>query len=1283
MNKIWKLFLSRLFWLVLFFIIVSTCSAYIVLADDTLPTGVQDQIVILDPKNITKPAGQKQYLYFDDKCLSIYDISYIIYCNDNGKYEEQFIYTFCNESLSNTPQIDISYQLTDADGNAIQGGGFEVKALKPGETSRTVSVGGYPEDWYPDTVSYIIGRSKDIYYLKLEYEGNEGTFTKNPSFLHYEDFHGVILPYDSELRPKGKEDLEIKTYWDFSLLEQNTNLANYQLSLVTLALARNAYKPDRIEGVMDTLGINDNFNSYQDPNGDVYHPMAYYGYEKATIKGISYNIFCVSIKGSSNLMDFSTDVNDGPIFFKNCMINTRNDLIRFMEESTGAHSLDELKNQNNIFLIAGHSLGGATANLLAVNVTDFANPEKIFCYTFEPPHTCTELDLIGVEVIPHNFINERDWVTDMPPWHKATTYGHNIKFDSLALDSKIYEELFEVNNDPFSLYQHKGVFRFHTSDNDLAYLMQAAATLDGIHPESVIKRIIRVKCPVYVNVYHDGNLISSTKEGEESNLCPNLAYSVVNGNDKYVFLYDDSEFDIEVVGTGEGKMDYEVFQEDTADGMSFIKGFSSVKITEGKCISSTIDNSVSSCTLLEDTVRLFVVDPEKPNSENNIKEIYIDGSEKSILKPDHVSMNQSEYIYTGEEIIPSISVTVSGNKLTENQDYILKCSNNIRVGTAELVVEGMGDYVGSVSRNYTIISNNPSNPDQPDNPNDPDMPEYDDGDNGIKPGDLPPGMKQPEGIWIGGLQKKYAYTGSAIKPDFRVYYGDKRLAPKLDYTVSYKKNTNPGTDAQVVLTFKGDFTGKKTAAFEIEKNPLSPGTVSADALFAAYKKGRKNNAVKPVLAAADGTVLKYTNKDFELEYKDAKTGQASTCETPGDYIVHMTAKSGSRGYASGASIDVPLTVIDGKPVMSGVKAGGSLKVKFTGEKALPALTLKYAGQTLDSKNYSVETVSGDNYADPGSHILILRGDGVNVFGTKRITYKITGKRKLDDSKYAAVMIDPAGLDAEGQAPYAYGGAKPEIVVSYNGVRLKKGRDYTVSYRNNKKAGNTASLTVKGIGGYAGTVEKEFKVSQRDLKDLILVVNDRAESGREKDYEKTPIMFFTKDGFADQRLKKSDYTAVFTVSSGSTAPKAGDTVSVNIAAKSGGNYTGEASAEFRIIKGTEDLGKAAVAVNKGKAFGYTGKEIRPAGGDVEVKLKGSTVSPEKYELIYFNNVERGSAAVWIKGKNGCGGGRVVRFKIGGSKAADMWDGVIQAVQNMEERTAVKTFRPVWRYKRKAA
>lgn len=62
--------------------------------------------------------------------------------------------------------------------------------------------------------------------------------------------------------------------------------------------------------------------------------------------------------------------------------------------------------------------------------------------------------------------------------------------------------------------------------------------------------------------------------------------------------------------------------------------------------------------------------------------------------------------------------------------------------------------------------------------------------------------------------------------------------------------------------------------------------------------------------------------------------------------------------------------------------------------------------------------------------------------------------------------------------YIYDGKekKPDVTVKYGYATLQQGTDYTVEYSNNVKAG-TATVTIKGIGIYSGTVSKNFEIKE--------------------------------------------------------------------------------------------------------------------------------------------------------------------------------------------------------------
>ena len=530
----------------------------------------------------------------------------------------------------------------------------------------------------------------------------------------------------------------------------------------------------------------------------------------------------------------------------------------------------------------------------------------------------------------------------------------------------------------------------------------------------------------------------------------------------------------------------------------------------------------------------------------------------------------------------------------------------------------------------------------------------DDNEDGIEEGDLPIGAEIPDGIWIGGLKKSYPYTGNAIKPEVRVYYQSKRLTEGVDYILGYKKNKAVGTSASITVKCKGDFKGSKTVTFAIEKNPLT-GVSYEENNLTVPKDGKKHNNIKPVLLM-DGEKLKISKNDFDYKYLDA-SGQESDCTETGSYTVRMTAKSTSKGYSG--FVDVPFTVTDKTPMSKVAVTASKKSLPYTGEKQIPTFTLKYNKQSLAAGTYTMVELAGDNYTAPGNHTVIFKGNGTDVIGSRRYTYKITGKKVLGNNKLTVASIASSSLDKEGKVPYANGGAKPKVSISYDGIRLKEGRDYTLSYKGNTSAGSNATVTAKGKGKYSGSIPVSYSVSQRSLDSMLLTVSDRAASNKAEDYKKTMILFTDSD-YIDQKLKADkDYTAEFTVSSGNAKPAVGETVTVLIKAKEGGNYTGQATATFNIIDKAKDISRAKVKVNNGKAYEYTGKAIEPDASALNITLGGKPVNTSDYEIAaYYNNVKRSSnAVIIIKGKDGLSGMKAVKFKIGVSPLEKFWKGLI--------------------------
>lgn len=137
------------------------------------------------------------------------------------------------------------------------------------------------------------------------------------------------------------------------------------------------------------------------------------------------------------------------------------------------------------------------------------------------------------------------------------------------------------------------------------------------------------------------------------------------------------------------------------------------------------------------------------------------------------------------------------------------------------------------------------------------------------------------------------------------------------------------------------------------------------------------------------------------------------------------------------------------------------------------------------------TVSYKNNKTPGTATLTIKGKG-NYFGSIKKTFTVARK-----------SVAKASVKGVSKRYLVTGKAiKPAVTaVKLGNVTLKKGRDYTVSYKNNVKAG-TASVIIKGKGNYKGKVTKKFtilsnnsyKMWQYTIQVVKLVNKERAAKG---------------------------------------------------------------------------------------------------------------------------------------------------------------------------------------------
>ena len=164
-----------------------------------------------------------------------------------------------------------------------------------------------------------------------------------------------------------------------------------------------------------------------------------------------------------------------------------------------------------------------------------------------------------------------------------------------------------------------------------------------------------------------------------------------------------------------------------------------------------------------------------------------------------VSLDETHFEYTGEEIRPNVTVRVQDTLLTLDKDYRLEYRDNVEVGEAAVVVTGIATsgYMGTVEHPFFI---------------DPRTSEEDETD-------LIPILGTD--VLIDGTE--FLATGEAIEPGITVTVAGQELTAGEDYTLVYENNVAPGT-ASVTVTGVADrgYTGSVTIHFTIQAAPETP-----------------------------------------------------------------------------------------------------------------------------------------------------------------------------------------------------------------------------------------------------------------------------------------------------------------------------------------------------------------------------------------------------------------------------------------------------------------------------
>lgn len=455
--------------------------------------------------------------------------------------------------------------------------------------------------------------------------------------------------------------------------------------------------------------------------------------------------------------------------------------------------------------------------------------------------------------------------------------------------------------------------------------------------------------------------------------------------------------------------------------------------------------------------RLHLIKNAKITLGKNLKNVVFDDKPVELIPAEH----NADDVFT---------VKYGNTFLKYKKDYDVSYRGNDRVGKAELVITGMGEYAGEKTASFRI------------------------GGRSFK----------AKNVGVDGIEDKI-YTGKGLtQNDVTLTYmngadEEKKLTYGEDYTISYKKNINKGTAS---IIFKGvdraGFSGSFKRTFKI--NAADIAKVKQDQGMEALTFSYRKAGVKPVeeILLTNGAGFKLNKgKDYTLRYINNKEVADAADENPPTVIVKgkgnytgmlrvyfriakadlgtddITVKTAPIAYKDSKAADYiyrpAVKLMDGK---TRLRAGKDYDIAYL--KNTQADYIEYL-RKLENR----ETVTEEDM--PRAVITEHEGAAYKLDASPMLVPLSIYRTKLA-KKDLTIEIDPE------KSVYTGSQVLPPVKVYYgsSGILLEEGIDYTISYGKNIKSGkNKGSVTISGIAPkYGGDVTVKFEILKKPIMDPI-------------------------------------------------------------------------------------------------------------------------------------------------------------------------------------------------------
>ncbi len=706
--------------------------------------------------------------------------------------------------------------------------------------------------------------------------------------------------------------------------------------------------------------------------------------------------------------------------------------------------------------------------------------------------------------------------------------------------------------------------------------------------------------------------------------------------------------------------------------------------------------------------------------------------------PDGIWMSDLQaggYTYTGKAITPSFRVYDGKKMLAVKKDYTVSYKNNINAATADdakkaptITVKSTGNYKGTETRTFTIIPASMDATEQRIN--------IDNLYLAAPTGKNPKGIKAVPVVTDNGkkLVENRDYTVNHVTLNTlnaKNKNANSYVTPGK-YTVEITGKGNYTGTRQITVTLAD------VAKEQILMSKVTVAKVPDVAYDANFCEGNNAKGMTPALTVtygsgknkvtlykegdvnADGETVSAENADYTVTWINNRyVGTATVVLTGTGKILEDGTASGQYFGEKRITFKIKGTALSANMV-SWADGSKNVSIVYNGEEQEPRVRVSLQKKVKDENGKTVTQTTTlrkyDEYAqygdykvsylknvDAGTATVVITGAG-GYTGTVKKTFKITqadlaaadaeakiaasGAQEANGSNATAESNATGSGDAADSAikvAFAKNGAKPAIVVTAklangNTVTLKEGKDYTVTYANNKAVSEGKNLTekklplitVKGKGNFKGSVKQTFTITNKSLADAVnpitVTVNDVPANKNKGKFVSKPVI---TDADGVKLKEKTDYTLTYSLLMANgeetkldvkkdVVNEPGSTVRITITGA--GNYQGEGSvltADYRITE--FDFTKVTVKVVP-KTLPYTTKPVTLTEEDLILTMKvgtGKQAVVEELKLItdgddtkdgykiigYKNNVNKGTAQVTLQGCGKYGGTKTVKFYIG--------------------------------------